>query len=130
MHSSFTVFSVITAFEQIQKVSLTFLNYSIYLYYIALCVAFFKYILLRFIDLFDLASGTSSYNRAYAQVVRVQQLTEVEEVLEYRKLEKKHGTLHAIVKEHRLRMQSIWRDRILSCHQRVEVYVPILLVSI
>ena len=54
--------------------------------------------------------------------LRVQQLTEVEEVLEYRKLEKKHGTLHAIVKEHRLRMQSIWRDRILSCHQRVEVY--------
>ena len=80
--------------------------------------------------MFDLASGTSSYNRAYAQVVRVQQLTEVEEVLEYRKLEKKHGTLHTIVKEHRLRMQSIWRDRILSCHQRVEVYVPILLVSI
>jgi hypothetical protein len=90
-------------------------------------------------ELFDLASGTSSYNRAYGTMVRVQQLTEVEEVLQCKKMQRKHG-FHGfngfngcngfnggVVKEHRQRTQAMWRDRLLCCHQKVEVYVPLLL---
>ena len=79
-------------------------------------------------ELFDLASGTSSYNRAYGTLVRVQQLTEIEEILQHKKRVRKHGNAHhPVVREQRKRMHQLWRDRLTVCHQKVEVYVPLLL---
>ena len=63
---------------------------------------------------------TSSYNRAYGTLVRVQQLTEIEEILQHKKRVRKHGNAHhPVVREQRKRMHQLWRDRLTVCHQKV-----------
>ena len=61
-----------------------------------------------------------SYNRAYTVVVRVQMLTELEEIMQYKQL--------PIQSDNRLRMEETWKKRLLGCQANVEVWQRMLKV--
>ena len=69
-----------------------------------------------------------SYERAYADMVRVQQLTELEEILVVKTAERATASDSEFSREIKEHTQGIWRGRILGVQQNVEVYQAILSV--
>lgn len=61
-----------------------------------------------------------SYNRAYNVVVRTQMITELEEIIEYKKL--------PTLDEKKQVMRNTWRKRLLGCQKNVDVWQRILRV--
>ncbi|KAL0486430.1 phosphatidylinositol kinase-related protein kinase TOR [Acrasis kona] len=66
-----------------------------------------------------------SYNRAYDLIVRVQQLSELEETIEYKQLLTCH-TAASLKKQSQI--QKIWNDRLRGCKRHVEHWQNILTV--
>jgi FKBP12-rapamycin complex-associated protein len=66
---------------------------------------------------------SESYSRAYDVVVRIQQLAEMEEVMEYLMCDVRHG-----LPERREMIQEIWSRRLQNCAHRVETWQQILSV--
>jgi FKBP12-rapamycin complex-associated protein len=60
-----------------------------------------------------------SYNRAYKVVVKVQQLVEMEEVIEYKTTD---------VEERKAMIRSIWTKRLRGCQRNVEVWQDMLAI--
>lgn len=78
---------------------------------------------------------TESYNRAYPSMVTAQTLAEMEEVIEFKKLEASSlGGIHhhpantVNCNEARSRLLSVWRDRLAGCRVDADVHSPILAV--
>lgn len=76
-----------------------------------------------------------SYNRAYPSMVTAQTLAELEEIVEYRKIEElsRVGSHHHPVNRPnednaRGRLLSVWRDRLAGCRVDAEVHASILAV--
>lgn len=76
-----------------------------------------------------------SYNRAYPSIVTAQTLAEMEEIIEYRKIERgskggphRHPANRPNVNEARQRLLSVWRDRLAGCRVDAEVHYPIMAV--
>lgn len=72
-----------------------------------------------------------SYNRAYEVVIRVQQLSELEEIIAYKKLGMVTATnsINATaIEEQRARIRQIWTDRLKGCSRNVEYWGNILAV--
>jgi hypothetical protein len=76
-----------------------------------------------------------SYNRAYPSMVTAQTLAEMEEIIEYQKIEKesqvhahRHPTNRPNGGEARERLLSVWRDRLAGCRVDEEVHSSILAV--
>ena len=69
-----------------------------------------------------------SYERAYADMVRVQQLTELEEILVVKTAERATASDSEFSREVREHTQGIWRGRLVGVQQNVEVYQAILSV--
>lgn len=76
-----------------------------------------------------------SYNRAYPSIVTAQTLAEMEEIIEYRKIEKgslgaahRHPANRPNSNEARERLLSIWRDRLAGCRVDAEVHYSIMAV--
>jgi len=69
-----------------------------------------------------------SYERAYADMVRVQQLTELEEILVVKTAERATASDSEFSREIKEHTQGIWKGRILGVQQNVEVYQAILSV--
>ncbi|AMD21577.1 HFL279Cp [Eremothecium sinecaudum] len=61
-----------------------------------------------------------SYNRAYSVVVRSQMITELEEIIQYKKLPQNS--------EKRVSMREMWNHRLLGCQKNVDVWQRILRV--
>ncbi|TDH74109.1 hypothetical protein CCR75_007408 [Bremia lactucae] len=68
-----------------------------------------------------------SYNRAYRSMVTLQQLSELEEIVTYKKLcaQMSSGEEAARYKQHLMRM---WRDRLTGCKRVVEVWQQVMVV--
>jgi tetratricopeptide (TPR) repeat protein len=78
---------------------------------------------------------TESYNRAYPTMVTAQTLAEMEEIIEFKKVETgSQGTLHKHPAnrinsaEARERLLSVWRDRLAGCRVDADVHSSILAV--
>lgn len=78
---------------------------------------------------------TESYNRAYPSMVTAQTLAEMEEIIEFKKVETgSQGTLHKHPAnrinsaEARERLLSVWRDRLAGCRVDADVHSSILAV--
>jgi hypothetical protein len=78
---------------------------------------------------------TESYNRAYPSMVTAQTLAELEEIIEFKKLEGgPHGNLHKHPanrvdhSEARDRLLAVWRDRLAGCRVDADVHSSILAV--
>jgi FKBP12-rapamycin complex-associated protein len=76
-----------------------------------------------------------SYNRAYPSMVTAQTLAEMEEIIEYQKIEKdsqvhanRHPTNRPNGGEARERLLSVWRERLAGCRVDEEVHSSILAV--
>lgn len=76
-----------------------------------------------------------SYNRAYPSMVTAQTLAEMEEIIEYRKIEKgfkattdRHPANYPSCDEARERLLTVWRERLAGCRGDAEVHSPILAV--
>jgi hypothetical protein len=76
-----------------------------------------------------------SYNRAYPSMVTAQTLAEMEEIIEFRKLEKgsltgshRHPANRINIEEARTRLLSVWRKRLAGCRFDAEVHSSILAV--
>jgi len=69
-----------------------------------------------------------SYERAYGDMVRVQQLTELEEILVVKTAERATASDSEFSREIREHTQGIWRGRLVGVQQNVEVYQAILSV--
>jgi len=76
-----------------------------------------------------------SYSRAYSGMVTAQTLSEMEEIIEFRKVEersKQGAHLHPVNRashdEARQRLLSVWRDRLAGCRRDAEVHSSILAV--
>mmetsp|Transcript_48383 Transcript_48383/g.54822 ORF Transcript_48383/g.54822 Transcript_48383/m.54822 type:complete len:3288 (-) Transcript_48383:257-10120(-) len=76
-----------------------------------------------------------SYNRAYPSIVTAQTLAEMEEIIEYRKVEKgsqggahRHPANRLDPNEARERLLSVWRDRLAGCRVDAEVHYSIMAV--
>eukprot|EP00536_Pseudo-nitzschia_multiseries_P002882 jgi/Psemu1/318014/estExt_fgenesh1_pm.C_410004 len=76
-----------------------------------------------------------SYNRAYPSIVTAQTLAEMEEIIEYRKIEKDsqggshcHPANRPNINEARERLLSVWRDRLAGCRVDAEVHYSIMAV--
>jgi serine/threonine-protein kinase mTOR len=76
-----------------------------------------------------------SYNRAYPSMVTAQTLAEMEEIIEYRKIEKefhtganRHPANRPNGNEARERLLSVWRERLAGCRVDAEVHSSILAV--
>jgi tetratricopeptide (TPR) repeat protein len=76
-----------------------------------------------------------SYNRAYPSMVTAQTLAEIEEVIEYRKLETgsqasahRHPANRVNSDEARERLLSVWRERLAGCRVDADVHSSILAV--
>lgn len=69
-----------------------------------------------------------SYERAYGDIVRIQQLTELEEVIEWRTCELAHGPESAQVAELRDRIRGMWSGRLRGVQRNVEVWQSLLSV--
>ena len=69
-----------------------------------------------------------SYERAYADMVRVQQLTELEEILVVKAAERATARYSDFSKEVREHTQGIWKGRLRGIQQNVEVWQAILSV--
>lgn len=76
-----------------------------------------------------------SYNRAYPSMVSAQTLAEMEEIIDYKKLEtgvhagaNRHPANRLNVSEARSRLLSVWRDRLAGCRVDAEVHSSILAV--
>ena len=76
-----------------------------------------------------------SYNRAYPSIVTAQCLAEMEEIIEYRKIEKgaqggahRHPANRPDPKEARERLLSVWRERLAGCRVDGEVHYNIMAV--
>jgi serine/threonine-protein kinase mTOR len=73
-----------------------------------------------------------SYSRAYPSMVTCQTLAEMEEIIEYRKIEERCKTgahrhpANAPWKNARARLLSVWRDRLDGCRADAEVHASIL----
>jgi FKBP12-rapamycin complex-associated protein len=74
----------------------------------------------EFLDTELIAMISESYNRAYRTIVRVQMLSELEEVLEYKKSEK--------IPERREVIKKTWFKRLLDCQESVDVWQNMLKV--
>ncbi|ACO68161.1 target of rapamycin kinase [Micromonas commoda] len=70
---------------------------------------------------------TESYDRSYGGMIRVQQLTELEEVIEYTELGRV-GVDAGRVATRRETMRRMWRDRIYGVQRKVEVWQALLAV--
>ena len=76
-----------------------------------------------------------SYNRAYPSMVTAQTLAEMEEIIEYRKIEKgtetsshRHPANRPDSEEARENLLRVWRDRLAGCRVDAEVHSSILAV--
>jgi tetratricopeptide (TPR) repeat protein len=76
-----------------------------------------------------------SYNRAYPSIVTAQTLAEMEEIIEYRKIEEgskasahRHPANCPNKDEARERLLSVWRERLAGCRVDAEVHSSILAV--
>ena len=76
-----------------------------------------------------------SYNRAYPSIVSAQTLAEMEEIIEYKKIEKgsqggthRHPANRPNSNEARERLLSVWRDRLAGCRVDAEVHNSIIAV--
>jgi FKBP12-rapamycin complex-associated protein len=76
-----------------------------------------------------------SYNRAYPSIVTAQCLAEMEEIIEYRKIEKgsqggahRHPANRPDPNEARKRLLSVWRERLAGCRVDAEVHYNIMAV--
>jgi FKBP12-rapamycin complex-associated protein len=76
-----------------------------------------------------------SYSRAYPSMVTAQTLAEMEEIVEFRKLEERaragvnrHPANRPNASEARMRLLSVWRDRLAGCRLDAEVHSSILAV--
>ena len=76
-----------------------------------------------------------SYSRAYPSMVTAQTLAEMEEIVEFRKLEERslsgasqHPTNRPNSDEARSRLLSVWRDRLAGCRADADVHSSILAV--
>jgi FKBP12-rapamycin complex-associated protein len=76
-----------------------------------------------------------SYNRAYPSMVTAQTLAEMEEIIEYRKIEKgsqggahRHPSNRPNSNVARERLLSVWRDRLAGCRVDAEVHYSIMAV--
>ena len=76
-----------------------------------------------------------SYNRAYPSIVTAQTLAEMEEIIEYRKIEKGsqdgahcHPANRPNSNEARERLLNVWRDRLAGCRVDAEVHYSIMAV--
>ncbi|KAL3925177.1 MAG: hypothetical protein SGILL_000585 [Bacillariaceae sp.] len=76
-----------------------------------------------------------SYNRAYPSMVTAQTLAELEEIVEYRKIENsckakahRHPSSGPDSSEARERLLSVWRDRLAGCRFDAEVHSSIMAV--
>lgn len=76
-----------------------------------------------------------SYNRAYPSIVTAQTLAEMEEIIEYKKIEKdaqegghSHPANRPNSDEARERLLSVWRDRLSGCRVDAEVHYSIMAV--
>ncbi len=76
-----------------------------------------------------------SYNRAYPSIVSAQTLAEMEEIIEYKKIEKgsqggfhRHPANIPNSNQARERLLSVWRDRLAGCRVDADVYNSIMAV--
>lgn len=76
-----------------------------------------------------------SYSRAYPSMVTAQTLAEMEEIIEYRKIEERarvganrHPLNRPNADEARKRLISVWRDRLAGCRMDAEVHSSILAI--
>jgi hypothetical protein len=76
-----------------------------------------------------------SYNRAYPSMVTAQTLAEMEEIIEFRKIEQSEADIidvHPInrqdIHQARTRLLSVWRDRLAGCRDDAEVHSSIMAV--
>ena len=76
-----------------------------------------------------------SYNRAYPNIVTAQTLAEMEEIIEFKKIEKEahegghsHPANRPNSDEARERLLSVWRDRLSGCRVDAEVHYSIMAV--
>jgi serine/threonine-protein kinase mTOR len=76
---------------------------------------------------------TESYGRAYRNMVSAQNIADMEEIVEYLKVEDDiskstliHPANHPSLDDKRSKMLSVWRRRPVGCHEHVEVYDTIL----
>ena len=76
-----------------------------------------------------------SYNRAYPSIVTAQTLAEMEEIIEYKKIEKgskggahRHPANRPNSNEARERLLSVWRDRLAGCRVDADVHYSIMAV--
>jgi FKBP12-rapamycin complex-associated protein len=72
---------------------------------------------------------TESYDRSYGGMIRVQQLTELEEVIEYTELGRPENRVEpGVAATRRELMRRMWRDRIYGVQRKVEVWQALLAV--
>jgi serine/threonine-protein kinase mTOR len=76
---------------------------------------------------------TESYGRAYRNMVSAQNIAEMEEIVDYLKLEDDiskstmiHPANHPNLDQKRNKMLSVWKRRLAGCHEDAEVYDNIL----
>ena len=76
-----------------------------------------------------------SYNRAYPSMVTAQTLAEMEEIIDFRKIEQSEAesvNVHPVnrqdIQEARARLLSVWRDRLAGCRDDAEVHSSIMAV--
>jgi len=76
-----------------------------------------------------------SYKRAYPSMVTAQTLAEMEEIIEFRKLEgramasqSRHAVNRPDVEEARVRLINVWRERLAGCRVDVDVHSSIMAV--
>lgn len=86
-----------------------------------ICVAYYFLIYLQVRDMCDTeltAMASESYERAYGAMTLVQQLTELEEAIEYK-----------MWPDRRIRIAVVWSRRLQGCRPNIEQWQRLLLVK-